>query len=384
MATTTGTRLTLTDTVGLAVDMSPTIQLIDPFDVGCLSYFGLSSLDKEATETEHKWMEDTLRPLTSTITDNPLSDSATTINVAAGTGVIFRKGDIVKIEDELIRLSADPSTDALTTVASPNGRGWGGSTAASHVQNSVIEIVSVTVPEGDPTPGLFRQTTKASVSNYTQIFEDVVQVSTTLEAVEQWAPGSEYARQLAKTMKTLMILMDKTFIYGKPAARATANSNTGALGGIRHFVTTNVTAASGAQLSEKLVLDSLTLAYDNGGSTKVMVMRLKQKQALNKFLDPSRRVGIEERRAGAVVDSYLWDQGVVDTLIDRWMPADEVMFLDSEYIGFGPLRGQNLAHEILPKSSRLLVKGQVTGEYTAEVKSEKAHARLTGLATTIV
>ncbi len=383
MANVTGTRMTLTDTVGLAVDMSPTIQLIDPFDVGLLSYFGLSSLSKQATETEHKWMEDTLRPLTSTITDNPLSDSATTINVAAGTGVLFRAGDIVKIESELIRITV-VATDALTTVASHNGRGWGTTTAAQHAQNSAIEIVSVTIPEGDPTPGIFRQTTKASVSNYTQIFEDVVQVSTTLEAVEQWAPGSEYARQLSKTMKTLMILMDKTFIYGSPLARASTNSNTGAMGGLRHFIATNVTAASSAQLSEKLVLDSLALSYDNGGSVNVMAMRLKQKQALNKFLDPSRRVGIDERRAGAVVDSYLWDQGVVDTLIDRWMPNDEVMFLDSEYIGFGPLVGQNIAHEILPKSSRLLVKGQVTGEYTCEVKSEKAHARITGLATTIV
>jgi len=383
MANVTGTRLTLTDTVGLAVDMSPTIQLIDPFDVGLLSYFGLSSLSKPATETEHKWMEDTLRPLTSTITDNPLAQAATTINVASGTGVLFRAGDIVKIENELIRITV-VATDALTTVASHNGRGWGATTDAQHAQNSAIEIVSVTIPEGDPTPGVFRQTTKASVSNFTQIFEDVVQVSTTLEAVEQWAPGSEYARQLAKTMKTMMILMDKTFIYGSPLARATANSNTGAMGGLRHFIATNVTAASSAQLSEKLVLDSLALTYDNGGMVNVMAMRLKQKQALNKFLDPSRRVGIDERRAGAVVDSYLWDQGVVDTLIDRWMPQDEVMFLDSEYIGFGPLAGQNLAHEVLPKSSRLLVKGQVTGEYTCEVKSEKAHARLTGLATTIV
>jgi hypothetical protein len=384
MANVTGTRLTLTDTVGLAVDMSPTIQLIDPFDVGLLSYFGLSSLSKQATETEHKWMEDVLRPLTSTITDNPLASDGSTINVAAGTGVLFRKGDIVKIDNELIRFHLDPSTDAITILAAPNGRAWGGSTAASHTQNSVIEIVSVTIPEGEPTPGIVRQTTKASVSNYTQIFEDVCQVSTTLEAVEQWAPGSEYARQLAKTMKTLMILLDKTFIYGKPAARAAANNNTGAMGGLRHFIATNVTSASSAQLGEKLVLDSLALTYDNGGMVNVMAMRLKQKQALNKFLDPSRRVGIDERRAGAVVDSYLWDQGVVDTLIDRWMPQDEVMFLDSEYIGFGPLQGQNLAHEILPKSSRLLVKGQVTGEYTAEVKSEKAHARLTTLATTIV
>ena len=381
MATITGTRLTLSDTVGLAVDMSPTIQLIDPFDVGLLSYFGLSSLDKAATETEHKWMEDTLRPLTSTITDNPLSSGATTINVATGTGSSFRTGDVVKIDEELIRITADPSADALTTVASPNGRGWGGSTAASHVLSSTIEIVGVAITEGNPTPGIARTTVKTSVSNYTQIFEDVVQVSSTLEAVEQWAPGSEYARQLGKTMKTLMILMDKTLIYGKP--HQATGTTPGAMGGLRHFITTNVTAAAGAQISEKLVLDSLNLTYDAGGRVRVMASRLKQKQGVNQFLDPNRRTGMDDRRAGAVVDSYLWDQGVVDILVDRWLPADEIEFLDSEHIGMGPLANQTLGHEILPKQSRLVQRGQITGEYTAEVKSETAHARITGLATNI-
>jgi hypothetical protein len=382
MVTVTGTRLTLSDTVGLAVDMSPTIQLIDPFDVGVLSYFGMSSLDKPATETTHQWMEDSLRPLTSTITDNPLSNVATTINVAAGTGVNFRSQDVVKIDDELIRITADPAADALTTVASPNGRGWGGSTAAAHNQNSVIEIVSVAYLEGNATPGIARTVVKTSLSNYTQIFEDVVQVSSTLEAVEQWNPGSEYARQLGKTMKSLMILIDKTFIYGKPNAGSATVPR--AMGGIRHFITTNVTAAGGAQISEKLILDSLNLTYDAGGNVRAAFMRLKQKQGWNKFLDPNRRTGMDDRRAGAVVDSYLWDNGIIDIVIDRWLPADENIFLDTEHIGFGPLAGQTLGHEVLPKQSRLLQRGEITGEYTCEVKSQTAHARITGLATTIL
>lgn len=382
MVTVTGTRLTLSDTVGLAVDMSPIIQLIDPYDVGILSYFGMSSLDKEATETTHQWMEDSLRPLTSTITDNPLGAGATTINVAAGTGVNFRTNDIVKIDDELIRITADPAADALTTIAASNGRGWGGSTAAAHNQNSVIEIVGVAYLEGNPTPGLARTVVKTSVSNFTQIFEDVVQISSTLEAVEQWNPGSEYARQLGKTMKSLLILMDKTFIYGKPNAGSATVPR--AMAGIRHFITTNVVAASGAQISEKLFQDGLNLTYDAGGMVKCAFMRLRQKQGINKFLDPNRRTSMDDRRAGAIVDTYLWDQGTVDMVVDRWLPADEIIQLDSEHIGFGPLRTQNLAHEVLPKSSRLLQKGEITGEYTCEVKSQTAHARITGLATTII
>jgi Family of unknown function (DUF5309) len=381
VATVQGTRLTLSDTVGLAIDMSPVIQLLDPFDVGILSYFGMSSLSKPASETEHKWMEDTLRPLTSTITDNPLASGGTTINVATGTGTYFRANDIVKIDDELIRITA-VTGDALTTVAASNGRGWGGSTAAAHTQNSVIEIVSVALVEGDPNPGVSRHTVKTTVSNYTQIFEDVVQISSTLEAVEQWAPGSEYARQLSKTMKSLMIVIDKTFIYGKPSAPTATVP--GAMGGLRHFIVTNVTAAAGAQLSEKLFQDSLYLGYDQGSSIRTAFMRLRQKGAVNKFLDANRRTSMDDRTAGAIVDQYQWDGGLLDIVIDRWMPADEVILVDPEYIGFGPLGSETLRHEILPKQSLLVQRGQIVGQYTAEVKSEKAHARITGLATTIV
>ena len=66
------------------------------------------------------------------------------------------------------------------------------------------------------------------------------------------------------------------------------------------------------------------------------------------------------------------------------MPTDEIMLLDSEHIGFGPLRGQALRHEVLPKPSLLVQKGEIVGEYTCEVKSQTAHARVTGLSTTIV
>lgn len=365
MATIQGTRLTLSDTVGLAVDMSPTIQLIDPFDVGFLSYFGMSSLDKEATATQHRWMEDELRPLTSLLTADPLAGGVT-INVTAGTGTYFRADDVVKIEDELLLVTA-VAADALTVT-----RGFGGSVAAAHAIGSIIEIVGVALLEGDATPGVARTTVKVEKSNYTQIFEDVVEISATLEAVEQWAPGSEYARQLAKTMKTLMILLDKTFYHGKPGAGSSTVPRS--MAGVRHFITTNVTAAAGAALSETILLNALHAAYDEGGNPGTLFMTLLQKRFFNLFLGNTvRRTTLDETKAGAVVDFYTWDNGTLDVVIDRWMPKDEVVGLTTEYIGFGPLRTRNLAHEILPKQSREVQRGQITGEYTAEVKSEAAH-----------
>jgi hypothetical protein len=374
LATVQGTRLTLSDTIGLAVDMSPTIQLIDPYDVGLLSYFGMSSLDKPATETEHQWMEDTLRPLTGTFGE-VVDSFETSLVVGTDEGPYLRANDIILAGEEQIRVvTVDADNDTATSVV----RGWAGTTADSHQNGSTWQIIGVALVEGDPDPGVARTTVKTKVSNYTQIFEDVVEISATLESVDQWAPGSEYARQLAKTMKTLMILLDKTLYYGKPYVGGVATPRT--MAGIRHFIATNISDANGAELDEQLLLDLLHAIYEDGGNPGTLFMTLTQKRALNQFLgDNVRRTTLDEKTAGAVVDFYTWDNGTLDVVIDRWLPKSEVALLTTEFIGFGPLASRTLAHEILPKSSREVQKGQITGEYTAEVKSEKAHGLITNL-----
>lgn len=372
MANVEGVRLTLSDTVGLAIDMSPTIELIDPFDVGLLSYIGMDSLDSPATAVKHEWMTDTLRPLTGTV--NEAMDAVETdLDVTDGT--ILRRFDLIKVDDELMLVTAVAGNTATVV------RGYSGSTAAVHANQVAYEILAPLAVEGGDA-GTARSTVKTGAYNYRQIFEDVVQVSSTLEAIEQWAPGSEYARQLMKTMRVLFIQMDKSLIHGKPYIGTATQPGT--MGGLLHYITSNVVAAAGAQLSEALYRELLTGIYDEGGNPDVFVMSLRQKQAQNLFLDAARRTGFEQRVAGSIVDSFMWEQGVVDTVIDRWMPQDMVFALERDYIGMGPVAGQTLGHEILPKDSRLRQKGQITGEYTVEVKNEAAHGYIDGLATTIV
>ena len=378
MAIQQGQRTTLIDTVGHAVDMSPIIQLIDPFDVGLLSYIGMSSLDKPATAVKHEWMEDTLRPIADQLNE-ALDASETAIDV--DTGEVFRPYDLIKIDDEIL-LVLSISTDTLTVET----RGTR-STAATHLDNAPVTIVGSAVLEGETDPRSAQSTEKTGVFNYTQIFEDVVEVSSTLEAIEQYAPGSEYARELGKTMKSLFITIDRTLIYGRKYIGTSTLSRS--MDGLYAYLTAatqpaaqKVDAAS-AQLTEKMMLDALLSTYDNGGVVRCHAMTLTQKNAQNKFLDQNRRTDFSNTMAGSVVDSYLWDQGVVDTVIDRWLPTDDVLGLDTEMIGFGPLQAETLGHEILPKQSRLAQRGQITGEYTMEFKSPKTSYYIYDLATDI-
>lgn len=379
MATKTGQRTTLIDTVGHAIDMSPVIQLIDPFDVGLLSYIGMSSLDKPATAVKHEWMEDTLRPLTGTLNE-ALDDSETEITVVSS--LPFRAYDLIMIDSEIMLVTVVNSTTSIEVET----RGTR-STAATHDTASTIQIVGSAVLEGSTTPRTAKSTEKTGVYNYTQIFEDVVEVSSTLEAIEQYAPGSEYARELGKTMKSLFITIDKTLIYGRKYVGSSTLSRS--MDGLYAYLTAStqpaaqkVNAAS-AQLTEKMMLDALLSTYEYGGVVRCHAMTLTQKQAQNKFLDQNRRTDFSATQAGAVVDSYLWDQGVVDTVIDRWLPTDDILGLDTEMIGFGPLASETLGHEILPKQSRLAQRGQITGEYTMEYKSPKTSYYIYDLATDI-
>jgi len=297
------------------------------------------------------------------------------------TGEIFRPYDLIKIDDEIVLVTA-VNGDTLTVET----RGTR-STAVLHLDDAPITIVGTAVLEGQTTPRSAQSTEKTAVFNYTQIFEDVVEISSTLEAIEQYAPGSEYARELGKTMKSLFITIDRTLIYGRKYVGTATLSRS--MDGLYAYLTAGtqpaaqaVNAAS-AQLTEKMMLDALLSTYDNGGVVRCHAMTLTQKNAQNKFLDQNRRTDFSATMAGSVVDSYLWDQGVVDTVIDRWLPTDDILGLDTEMIGFGPLQAETLGHEILPKQSRLAQRGQITGEYTMEFKSPKTSYYIHTLATDI-
>jgi hypothetical protein len=94
------------------------------------------------------WHEDYSNAFDSvdTVQDNPLSASATSITVsdADGTDVNgdtprFSPGNLIKIEDELIDVTAVNTTTNILTVR----RGVNGTTAAAHVQTTPISVYQV-------------------------------------------------------------------------------------------------------------------------------------------------------------------------------------------------------------------------------------------------
>jgi hypothetical protein len=107
-----------------------------------------------------------------------------------------------------------------------------------------------------------------------------------------------------------------------------------------------------------------------------------QHRRIGQLLDPYRQVGYSDRALGTWIDRFRTPFGNATIVLDRHMPKGDVLIIDASRIGFGPMRGRALGMTPIPRTSREAQTWQWTGEYTAEVRQEKAHALIHDLAQT--
>ena len=378
MAVVTGTRFGFTDSANVAIDMSDTLGMISPSDVPLLSLIGKDSLSKSCVAVKHEWLEDELRSLDTaiaTVGEFTGAGAISTSTVTAGQGVFLRAGDIIKIESELLKIDTI-TTDTLTIAA--GSRGYGGSTAAAHVTLTPIRIIG-NVNVQDAGQGASRTTTKSGLFNYTQLYEDTIVVTSTAQAIKKWVEQNEMDAQLMRALKVAWIQWERTLLDGRKVAASSGVAS--AMDGILVRIATNAYAKAGATLVEDFLLQALEDSWKQGGAPDTVVLNSFQKRQINKFLDSQRMTTRTDRIGGSIIDTYTSDFGTVDIVLDRNMPTDTVLVLDRQRVGFGPLTDHALSAAPVETTTRTKKAMQIIGQYTAELRNEKAHAKITGLAT---
>jgi hypothetical protein len=131
-----------------------------------------------------------------------------------------------------------------------------------------------------------------------------------------------------------------------------------------------------------MVLDALQAIWTAGASAMTIVSNATQKRRINTFADAFREMPYGQTQYGATVQRFDSDFGELKLLLDRHLDLNEILILDESKIGFGPLQGRALSTMKLPPLSKEYDVWQISGEYTSEVRLEKAHARIYDLATT--
>ena len=377
-----------------ALDISGVLDTLKPTDVPLLTLIGRDSLRDPCVQVKHEWLEDEIRGLSSSSTDADLNDAtedSTTITLAtAGDYLKFRGAavgtgpcDIVRIYSTAGMEIAPVTGTADNTITVTRGY-FTGSDAVDHTgYTKYIEIIGTFQPQGKTTVGTQRTTIKANKYNYTQIFEDSYSANRTQQNTKKWLRQNEREYQFGLIAENMGRLFERTLLYGERIAPSASTGGT--MQGIVGTLSTNVYDKAQAILQEAHLRDAMQAMWEAGagGEEGVYIfVNGPQHIRLGQLLDPYRQAGYSDRSLGTWIDRFRTPFGSATVVLDRHVDKGDVVIIDKSRIGFGPLVGGSLGMSPIAQTSRESQTWQWTGEYTCEVRQEKAHAYITDLAQT--
>lgn len=362
------------------LDISEVLAAILLDDTDFVSMMGISG--DAATQTKHQWVEDALNATTA------LQSGGTQAQMALGTtsGTVLRLSashitrskitagtllkDSLSGKTEVVQVTAVSGTSATVT------RGYGATSAQTHAAAATWEIISNPRPQGMEGPA-DESTARALKFNYTQIFSKGVKVTGTAEAIDHAGLNSESQFQVMLRLKELKRELDRSCIMGVRNGDVSSTVY-GTMGGVIDFIgfigagNVNGTAET---LTPSVLNTMAKQVFDDGGNPDVVLVGGVQKQKIAAFDQEYRRSTLDSRRAGYTVEEFVTDLGVnLRIIVDRWVPNDVALVLDSSRIKIMPLNGRSFFLEKLAKTGDA-EKWQIVGEYTMEVRNAaEAHS----------
>jgi len=358
----------------IAEDVADLVAINSPHETPLLDAIGDPA--RSARSTVHEWLEDALVPNTDTVS------SASGGSVVVDNVDRFRVGDQVACEGELMLVTAINTGSSTLTVT----RGYGGSTQTTLSSGDVLSILGNAALEGDDAASP-RFTSRSRKTNYTQIFSATVEVSGSELAVRQIGVRDELDYQKVQRTRELLRDLENSVINGiAPAANPQGSSTVRrTMRGIIPSIAANIfePGTGGFPADTALTEEQLNLALReiwkaSSGQIDLIVVGGPEKRAINEFAQASRRFGAETERFKNLVGIYESDFGVCRVVLSRWVPAGNVMLLDSSRIEVVPLAGRSFHYKPLASTGDR-ESGQLIGEYTVEFRNESAHGLIKGL-----
>jgi hypothetical protein len=283
------------------------------------------------------------------------------------------------LREDLIDLISNISpteTPMLTrfgkTKATAKYHEWQTDTLAAATMNKHLEGADTSTAALTPT---------VRTGNYTQISKKSWAVSETIEAVQKAGRSSEFTYQMAKHLKELARDMEYAILNGTGNSGGTGNVQR-EVKGVLSWLTTNVETGTGTgneALTEGMYNDLLQKIFTQGGTPDVTYANGFQKRKISAFSTPStRNIVADDKRLVATVDVYESDFGMQRIILNRYMPAAQVVALQEDMWKVAMLRPTK--YKQLPDLGGG-PRGQVEAEYTLVSMNEKASGKITGLTT---
>lgn len=369
MAVQVGRRGTYESTVGVKLDVEDAIHMISPFDVPFLGSYGPdrgSVLGRDTTtSTKVEWLEDELVPGSDTV--NGAATTGDTFITVVNRGY-FKTNDLLRIGDEFLRVTQYGTTADTLEVE----RSWGTPAADTIADQSTILILGTLPQEGDdPVSGINFQ--RIQPFNYTQIYQDEVEVTRSEEKEAKYGVRSEASYQIGKRLKENAIKLERNLILGTREQDTTNRRRSH--GGLDFYIATGVDSST-TVITETALLDQLQNSFDRGGMVDLLAVGGTQKRKISAFNANDIRLSRDENIRGVVVDYYDSDFGRIYMVLNRWVPTRFAFGLEKQYIDmvwFDPFFVEMLAKTGDRQQWELI------GEMTMRVRNEKAHFKFSAL-----
>lgn len=354
------------------LDLSEVLSAILLDDSDFVSTIGISA--EAATQTKHSWVEDALNA-TTIVTLGALTAPSGAVAVSASHLARITAGTLLKD-----RLSGKTEVVLVTAVGAASAtitRGYGATSGQTHAASAVWEIIANARPQGMAGPK-DESTARSLKHNFTQIFSKGVKITGTAQAIEHAGVSAEDQYQIDMRLRELKRELDRTAIMGIRSANDVADGTYGTMGGVIE----TVGFASGGNITgtaetfiPSVVNTMAKQVFDDGGMPDILLVGGVQKQKISSFDQEFRRTTLDSRRAGFTVEEFVTDLGWnLRVVVDRWVPNDVAMVLDSSKIKILPLKGRSFFLEKLAKTGDS-DDWQIVGEYTMEVRNAaEAHA----------
>lgn len=338
---------------------------INPYEIATWTALG-SNVDKfnmvNREGKVYEWLEDTFNPTTDAILTGWASSSTTTTGTVT-TAALYQPGDLLLCESEKIWVSG--VSGAVITVV----RGWGATNPATHANTTAITFIGRARIDGDDADDS-PHTEIASNYNYTQILQRTVNVARTKEKLAEYGVASWEDYHITKNMKELMMFLNKVPYRGERNAGTASQARSA--GGFRTFITDNLTSASSAALTRKMIDDTLQLVWDDGGVPDLIITGGFASRKINDFYEGFVETVRSEKIGGIKIRQLIHPitGDAIDIMVDRHCPTNELWILESKNIAFYEF--DPFFYERLAKTGDA-VKGEIVGEYGLVVRADKHH-----------
>lgn len=336
----------------------------------------------EVKSHKYEWSLRDLRPTKAKVASASVANNDTQFYV--DTPGVFNKDDVILMPDGVEQAVVTAvSGGTLVTVQ----RGWAG-TAGTASLGETVKRIGVASPQGALADNMVTGT-PTDFYNFTQIFEDVVELSDTdHKALIRGQEGS--ARLLSRKQKELMEMLQNTLLMGKRAMDKQNKRYT--MAGIKDMIDTyapsNVVDFGGASTwnTDSAVIDKLDDAIDiianKMGGNPTIYMGYKALRKFKKIDGALQKTDRNDKKRGtAIPQTYISQIGDLDIvqIRERTGLLDNLIFLvDESDIGFKAMRQRGWFSRELPFAGDGHL-WQIVGEYIFKMEHPDLHVYIKNL-----